>query len=324
MSLYDAIAGLELQIDGVELERREVSVTTGFQRVTTTVVLEGAGARGSGEDVIYSAEQHDDYPQLRERGRKTLDELSAELEAYGFEDYRRWAFESAALDLALVQNGTSLGGALGLEYRAVRFVVSTRAEVKPWLALYPELELKLDPTSDWSTELMHELASTGRVRVLDLKGQYHGTAVDQPPDPVLYGAVVETFPDVIVEDPALTPETRAVLAAAKERLSWDAPIHSVADIERLEWEPRHLNIKPSRFGSVRNLLDAIDYCRARGIAMYGGGQFELGPGRGHVQRLASLFYAEAPNDVAPGVYNEGGPRPGLPQSPLPVVVPNGL
>jgi len=51
--------------------------------------------------------------------------------------------------------------------------------------------------------------------------------------------------------------------------------------------------------------------------MYGGGQFELGAGRSQIQRLASLFYADGPNDVAPSVYNEGGARPGLPRSPLP-------
>ena len=51
--------------------------------------------------------------------------------------------------------------------------------------------------------------------------------------------------------------------------------------------------------------------------MYGGGQFELGPGRRQIQRLASVFYADAPNDVAPREYNEGPAREGLPRSPLP-------
>jgi len=50
--------------------------------------------------------------------------------------------------------------------------------------------------------------------------------------------------------------------------------------------------------------------------MYGGGQFELGVGRRHIQVLASLLYPEGPNDVAPGEYNTGTPRPG-PHSPLP-------
>ena len=40
--------------------------------------------------------------------------------------YRRWAFESAALDLALRQAGTSLAAALGREARPVTFVVSLR------------------------------------------------------------------------------------------------------------------------------------------------------------------------------------------------------
>ena len=54
---------------------------------------------------------------------------------------------------------------------------------------------------------------------------------------------------------------------------------------------------------------------AVGIGLYGGGQFELGPGRGHIQLLASLFHPNGPNDVAPGGYN-GAPVPGLPTSPL--------
>jgi hypothetical protein len=64
------------------------------------------------------------------------------------------------------------------------------------------------------------------------------------------------------------------------------------------------------------LFGAIDHCEANGIAMYGGGQFELGVGRRQIQTLAAVFYADAPNDVAPSDYNEGTSRPGLPTSPL--------
>jgi hypothetical protein len=315
MALYDRVRGLELDVDTFSTERREAAVSTEFTRVTTTVVLAGADEIGRGEDVTYQAEAHEGFPFLRERGRTTLAGFSQRLDPYGLEDYRRWAFESAALDLALRQNGLSLGRALGREYAPVRFVVSTRLEIRPWLELYPQLEFKLDPTTEWSDDDMRELAATGRVRVLDLKGQYHGTPVDQPPDARLYRAVVATFPEAIIEDAALTDETRDALRGAEDRLSWDAPIHSVADIE--ERDPRYVNIKPSRFGSVERLFDAIDHCFEHGIAMYGGGQFELGVGRAHIQALASLFYPDAPNDIAPGEYNEGGPRPGLPQSPLP-------
>jgi hypothetical protein len=139
--------------------------------------------------------------------------------------------------------------------------------------------------------------------------------VDQPPDPRLYASVARAFPDAIIEDPRLTDETREALRGSENRWSWDAPIHSADDIA--ERAPRYCNIKPSRFGSVHRLLDAIDYCSANGVSMYGGGQFELGPGRLQIQALASLFYPESPNDIAPAEYNIGGPRAGLPQSPLP-------
>ena len=96
-----------------------------------------------------------------------------------------------------------------------------------------------------------------------------------------------------LEDPALTPETEPVLAAHRERVTWDAPIHTVADVEGLPFPPRTLNVKPSRSGSIRGLFALYDYCAEQGIGLYGGGQFELGPGRGQIQYLASLFHPEA-------------------------------
>jgi hypothetical protein len=101
-------------------------------------------------------------------------------------------------------------------------------------------------------------------------------------------------------------------------LNFDAPVHSLAGLDALPLHPRWLNVKPSRFGTVRGLLECIGACEERGIRMYGGGQYELGSGRPQIQRLASLFYADGPNDVAPSVYNEGGARPELPTSPLQV------
>ena len=77
-----------------------------------------------------------------------------------------------------------------------------------------------------------------------------------------------------------------------------------------------VNVKPSRLGSLRRLFELYERCEERGIAMYGGGQFELGPGRDQIQLLASLFHPDGPNDVAPREFNTGGPRAGLPESPL--------
>ena len=50
--------------------------------------------------------------------------------------------------------------------------------------------------------------------------------------------------------------------------------------------------------------------------MYGGGQFELGPGRGQIQLLASLYHPDGPNDVSPSGFHVPDPPPGLPVSPL--------
>ena len=90
-------------------------------------------------------------------------------------------------------------------------------------------------------------------------------------------------------------------------------------MEALPFRPRTLNCKPSRFGSVKRLFDFYDACAHEGIALYGGGQYELGPGRGQIQRLASVFHPDAPNDVAPSGYNAAEPVAGLPTSPLPPV-----
>jgi hypothetical protein len=107
-----------------------------------------------------------------------------------------------------------------------------------------------------------------------------------------------------------------LLERHRDRITWDEPIHSVADIEALPWRPRMLNIKPARFGSLRALFGAYDYCEERGVGIYGGGMFEQGPGRGQLQYLASVFHPEAPNDIAPAEYNLQTAFAGRPRAPL--------
>jgi hypothetical protein len=331
-SLWERLRDLDVVIDALRTERRSVDVSSEFTRVTTTVVFGGAGHEGRGEDVTYTAEDHDWFPEPDLPGATTLGAFSAALDTLtlfrgeptmtAYTDYRRWALESAALDLALRQHGLGFGEALEREERPVRFVVSTRADAFAWLAAAPDLELKLDPENEWERSFMERLAETGRVRVLDMKAYYTGTPVDVVPDPELYRNVVELFPDVVIEDALLDGVFGEALQGQEKRLSFDAPIHSVADVLALAVEPGWMNIKPSRFGTVARLLECIEHCDASGIRMYGGGQFELGVGRHQIQRLASVFYPDGPNDVAPSEYNSGGPRPGLPQSPLPA--PSGI
>ena len=336
--LYDHVAELDLEIDDYDLEQRERDTSSGFTRATTIVSLHGDGETGRGEDVTYDNDAHEaldgsagDFPIT---GEYTLDEFSghmSEIDLFHgtepnqsiFRNYRQWAFESAALDLALKQSSTNLADCLGHTYDPVRFVVSTRLEDPPtgdvvldWLDRNPELEFKLDPTSEWTTEVVERLAATDAVRTLDLKGQYHGTTVDQPADPELYERIIEGFPEALIEDPELNKETRPLFEGEESRVTWDYPIRGVDTVEDLPWEPDWLNIKPSRFGSVGSLFDTIDYCRERDIRMFGGGQFELDVGREHIHAVASLFYPDAPNDVAPKAYNDPDPGGELPPSPL--------
>src|SRR3954468_6437570 len=318
VSTYDAVKDLPLEIDGYDLEPLEQEVARGFTLRRTAVVLRGGGEEGRGEEVDYDPDAQQRFQARRAElpfaGRHTLDSFSL-LQA-GQTEYRRWAFESAALDLALRQAGRSLGEAIGREQRAVRFVVSTRiANVPGWLDLYPGIRFKLDPDRDWTDEIVERLSGQGVVDTVDFKGIYRGD-FGWPPDPELYGRIAAAFPEAWIEDPALTRETSRALEQHRARVMWDAAIHEWSDVEALPFRPRCLNSKPSRFGSVRRLFDFYDGCEREGIALYGGGQFELGPGRGQIQLLASLFHPDAPNDVAPSGYNASEPVEGLAVSPL--------
>ena len=102
---------LAVEIEGVELGRNEIAVSPEFRRVTTIVHLRGGGKEGLGEDVTYLADLHDDVPVPDVAGSWTLGSFSESLEGFRWFselpednaafDYRRWAWESAALDLAL-------------------------------------------------------------------------------------------------------------------------------------------------------------------------------------------------------------------------------
>ena len=316
MSTYDAVRNLPLRIDSYELEPLEQEVARGFTLRRTVVVLRGGGEEGRGEEVDYNPASQQEFQARRGElplvGEHTLDSFS--LLQSGQTEYRRWGLESAALDLALRQAGTPLGEAIGRTPEPVRFVVSTRiANVAGWRALYPELRFKLDPDRDWTDEVIEDVA--GVVDTADFKGIYRGD-FGSPPDPELYARIAQAFPEAWLEDPALTPDTSRVLDAQRDRITWDAGIHEWSDVEALPFRPSCLNSKPSRFGSVKRLFDFYDACEREGITLYGGGQFELGPGRAQIQLLASLFHPAAPNDVAPSGYNATEPVAGLPVSPL--------
>jgi L-alanine-DL-glutamate epimerase-like enolase superfamily enzyme len=335
---FDQLADLPIEVESYELEGLERDVSSQFTRLSTVIHLRGNGEEGQGEDVVYDALDHialqETGPVHDLTGPRTLGEFTElihDLDLFPAPPvrevsplYRRWAFESAALDLALRQAGTTLHERVNVEPQPVTFVVSLRLGDPPTieplrrrLDRYPTLRFKLDPVSAWTPELIEEVVATGAVDSVDFKGHYHGSVVDQAPDPVLYERVLSAFPNAWVEDPALTPETEPILERARDRITWDAIIHGIADIEALPFKPRMVNVKPSRLGGLKELCDTRDYCVENDIGMYGGGQFELGPGRGHIQYLASLFHPHTPNDVAPAGYNVPEVADGLPDSPLP-------
>ncbi|WP_230316260.1 hypothetical protein [Conexibacter sp. W3-3-2] len=270
MATWDRIKDLPLTIEEYALERLQRDVSTGFLRVTTVIRLQGGGHDGVGEDVSYEAEDQDALqaagPVLPLAGTWTLESFCDHLATLDLWPepprheasrlYRVWAYESAALDLALRQAGRALHEVVGREPRPLTFVMSLRlgqpstiAPLRARLDPYPTLRFKLDPTADWDDALIAELVATGAVDSVDLKGLYEGSVVDNAADPDLYRRVAEAFPDAWIEDPKLTPETDPVLAPYRDRITWDAPIHSVADIDALPFPPRMVNVKPSRLGA---------------------------------------------------------------------------
>src|ERR687892_391481 len=300
-SLWPRLAELPLVVESYEYDRLHAVLAHEFQRVTTLVRLVGAGADGLGEDVSVHVEDgsspHETQPALPLAGEWTLagfcDHL-ATLDPWpkppaweAARRFRNWAFESAALDLALRQAGRALHDVLGLEPRPVRFVNSlglgeqpSIEHVRRRLARSPGVRFKLDAEAAWSPALVDEVAATGAVDTIDFKGQYDLEVKDPEALTALYDHVVAAFPDAYLEDPHDLPEIARRLGDHAERVSYDAPIGSADDIGATPLPARVVNVKPSRIGSVRELFEIYARCARDQRPMYGGGMGGLGVGRG--------------------------------------------
>ena len=328
---------LPLTIDSAAFERQAATFAYGFERFTTLVRLRGGGHEGLGEDVSpYESEEptlHALQPDLGLPGDWTLESFCDHLAATDqwpvapdwdtARRWRNWAFESAALDLALAQAGLPLHEALGRSPAPVRFVNSLGLGDPPSfdpiarrLEVHPGLRFKLDVTTAWTQELMAEVAATGAVEIVDFKGHYGIEYGELPALLAMYERAVELFPDALLEDAHDLPEVAERLAGETGRISYDAPIHTAADLDAVPLVPSAVNIKPCRVGDLRSLLEVYDVVTARGLITYGGGMGEVGVGRGQIQLLASLFHPDGPNDTAPSGYNVAVPDAALPSSPL--------
>ena len=336
-SLWPHVADLPLVVESYAYERLHSVLAHDFQRVTTHVRLVGAGAEGLGEDVSIHVEDgtslHERQPALPLQGEwtlaafcdhvGTLELWSAPPEWEGALRFRRWAFESAALDLALRQAGRSLHDVLGLEPQPVRFVNSLGLGEEPSIEHVrrridrsPGVRFKLDAEATWSAELVDEVAATGAVDTIDFKGQYGFEVKDPEALAALYDRVLAAFPTAYLEDPHDLPEIARRLRDHVGRVSYDAPVVSAEAIDATPLPARVVNIKPSRIGTLRALFEVYARCARERRPMYGGGMGEIGVGRGQVELLAALFHPDAPNDVAPSAYNQDDPTGELPTSPL--------
>ena len=322
-SSYSRIADLPVRVEGFRF--RTVERTVGdCQLRTVEVYLDGLGCLGAGEDVSLSRQAGPSrvLSAAAEEivGEWSFHDFSHRLASTGIANSRRWALEAAGLELALVQSGLSLGQVLGREPRPVRWAMhpvqpgcSCLDQVAGWHRRSKGLHYVLDAEDDWSDELIAALADLGRVEVID----FHSYERDPMPPPELYQKIAYAFPDAVLEDVALTEETKALLQEHPGPKSWDMAIYSTIEIEALD--PQMVNVRPPRFGWWRRMLDAYDLCEARGIPCYAGSSGELGVGLDQLRGLAALFHPEGPNQVAPPVTQLTGPGDPeeLPANPLP-------
>jgi len=331
---------LRFVLDEIHLQGLELQTSSGWRRQTTVVELIGQGCTGTGEDVTYSGEEQSAFQQAGPppipAGEYTLESFSVALDALSPQQwfatnpeqeasyhYRRWAFESASLDLALQQNQLRLEDWLQRKARPVHFAYSTGLGTPPSTQKLrvareqiPNLAFKIDYDSTWTEELVQELADLG-VGVVDFKGHYHGSFSGPAPNPEDYAMVARLLPQAWLEDPAWTPECARALEPYRDRITWDAPLHFLKDLEALPFLPKCINIKPSRFATLGRLLRVLAWAQKNRVQMYGGGQFELGPGRRQIQHLASLAYPDATNDVAPVGFHQDSWPATIATSPLP-------
>jgi L-alanine-DL-glutamate epimerase-like enolase superfamily enzyme len=302
---------------------------------TTQLRLHGRGQEGIGEQVGMPEAQASlraleltltgEWPTLA-AFLAHLDTIELWAEPPEFElarNWRRWTFESAALDLALRQSGTSLPEVLDRTPRPLTFVTSFGLGDPPDVdkvarrrAMHPTVGFKLDVAPSWTQEIMDRVAAVDGIATIDFKGQYGIEVEDQDALLAMYERTLATFPEAVFEDPHDDPAVLAMLTPIADRVSYDAPITSVEAIAAVPIPVGIVNVKPCRVGRLDELGRLYAHCESADIRMYNGGMGELGVGRGQAQLLASLFHPDAPNDIAPSDYNLDDPPAGLPSSPL--------
>ncbi|WP_026910532.1 hypothetical protein [Patulibacter minatonensis] len=334
--LWTAVKDLPLMIESSAYEALVPLGPVDMDDLSTTqLCLRGRGEEGVGEQVGMPEAQEElrtsAFPLTGEWGSleafldhlDTIEMWAEEPEFALARNWRRWTFESAALDLALRQAATTLAEVLGRTPRPATFVTSFGLGDPPDIdkvaarrARHPTVGFKLDVAPSWTQEIMDRVADVEGVATIDFKGQYGIEVEDETALVAMYERTLATFPDAVLEDPHDLPAVLELLRGSEGRVSYDAPITSVESIAATAITPRIVNVKPCRVGRLPELSRLYAHCEAEGVRMYNGGMGELGVGRGQAQLLAALFHPDEWNDIAPSDYNLSDPPAGLPASPL--------
>ena len=193
----------------------------------------------------------------------------------GLDPYDRAAIEMAAIELALRQRGTTLATLAGVTPAPVRTVVSFGRVADPVAEAarrFPDAELKVDVDPAWPDDVWRGLRATGRVAILDWKGDGDAAA---------YGRALALLPEAVHEDPA-----EPYPAGIAERVSLDASITEPAALDGVA--PFACNLKPARMGErARRDPHGRRAASAATSLVYVGGMFEIGVGRRQLRDLAS-------------------------------------
>lgn len=222
----------------------------------------------------------------------------SELLAADLDDpYHRAAVEGAAIDLALRQAGTNpfaLGRAAARPVafcRSIGRVEEPEAAIATVFESYPGARIKIDvPAAGWPVATWEALAGSQRIVVLDFKRESDLEQVR---------LAHSAMPDAWLEDPPVEAVTLDPRGAWHDRVALDGYVLAAVDLDDPEIPPAAVNVKAPRVGGWIEALRCLEECRRRRLHAYVGGMFEVGPGRRQARVLASLFTADAWNDVAP-------------------------
>ena len=327
MPLYDLVRDLPLEIDGSRVRGRDASRSRPSSRARRHVVMRGGGARGPrrGRHLRPGRARPGPLPAARRcTGSWTLDSLSKHLDElelfpagepgqHAYRDYRRWAFESvgarprAAAGRPLARRGARTRGAAA----DVR-LVDPRHLARRLARALPRAALQARPDAGVDGRAGRDARGARQRRRRRPEGPVPRHGRRQPGRPGALPARRRRLPGRVDRGPGADAGDRRRARAAPRP-------HHVGRADPLVGRRRGAAVRArgastaSRRASARSrgCSSSTTAAPRHGIALYGGGQFELGVGRGQIQLLAALFHPDGSNDVAPGGYNAPEPLPGL-------------